>query len=117
MPQQSYCPKVRPATDIVDMEDGVQITANMPGVNVQNLQVILKENTLCITARSRCPVPDEKKDVQTLEFGNVEFALDILMDGNCPSPVRTSLDKGVLSVFLPREAVPGGMPIALRQLF
>lgn len=80
MAQKIHYPRVRPATDIVDLEDGIQITANMPGVNEQNLQVILEGNMLHITASSRCPVPAEKKDVQALEFGNVEFSLDIVME-------------------------------------
>ncbi len=116
MAQKIHYPRVRPATDIVDLEDGIQITANMPGVNEQNLQVILEGNMLHITASSRCPVPAEKKDVQALEFGNVEFSLDIVMEKNPSAPVQTTLDKGVLSVFLPREAV-ADMPVALRQPF
>ena len=104
MPQKSPYPQVRPATDIIDMEDGIQITANMPGVHPQDLQVMLEENRLHISASSHCPVPPEKKDVQTLEFGNVEFSLDIILNGTLSAPVDATLDKGVLSVFLPRSA-------------
>lgn len=117
MTKKIHYPRVRPATDIVDMEDGVRITANMPGVNEQDLQVILEGNVLHITASSRCPIPTEKKDVQTLEFGNVEFFLDIVMGGDCSNFVETSLNKGVLSIFLPREAVSGAIPVDLHQPF
>ena len=95
MQQKSPYPQVRPATDIVDMETGVQITANMPGVNLQDLQVSLEGNKLHISASSHCPVPSEDKDVQTLEFGNVEFSLDIILNGVLTSPINTKLDKPV----------------------
>ena len=116
MTQKYRYPQVRPATDVVALEDGIQITANMPGVDAQNLQVILEGNLLHITASSRCPVPAEKKDVRALEFGNVDFALDIVMDDSCSAPVKTSLHNGVLSVFLPREDGPiTDMPVDIRQ--
>ena len=104
MQQKSPYPQVRPATDIVDMENGVQITANMPGVRKQDLQVLLEGNRLHISASSHCPVPSEEKDVQTLEFGNVEFSLDIILNGTLSAPVEATLDKGVLSVFLPQSS-------------
>lgn len=104
MQQKSPYPQVRPATDIVDVDNGVQITANMPGVEQQDLQVFLEGNMLRIKASSHCPVPSEQKDVQTLEFGNVEFSLDIILNGALSAPVKTTLEKGVLSVFLPGTA-------------
>lgn len=114
MQQKNGYPQVRPATDIVDTGNGVQITANMPGVTEQDLQVLLDGSMLHIKASSRCPVPAEKKDVHTLEFGNVEFALDIVLEGALSAPVETTLDKGVLSVFLPRGTGQGDMPVSLR---
>lgn len=113
MQQKSHYPHVRPATDIVDMENGVQITANMPGVNLQDLQVSLEGNNLHISASSHCPVPSEEKDVQTLEFGNVEFSLDIILNGVLTAPIDATLDKGVLSVFLPRTAGLSNPPVFL----
>ena len=114
MRKNSSYPQVRPATDIVDKEDGVQIKANMPGVEEKNLQIFRKEGVLHIQASSRCPVPEEKKDVRTLEFGNVEFTLDILMKGALSAPVETSLSNGVLSVFLPHQSGGGELPVIVR---
>ena len=116
MIQKYRYPQVRPATDVVALEGGIQITPNMPGVSQQNLQVILEGNLLHITASSRCPVPAEEKDVRALEFGNVDFALDIVVDESCSAPVKTSLHNGVLSVFLPRGDGPvTDMPVDFRQ--
>ncbi len=108
MPKLNPYPKVRPATDIVDTENGVQIRANMPGVMEKDLCFCMQGNTLHISASSRCPVPEESKDVRTLEFGNVEFFLDISMEGILSAPPQASLDNGVLSVLLPHRTEGGG---------
>ena len=101
--QKSRYPMVRPATDIVDMENGIQLKVNMPGVTEKDLHILIEAGILHIQASSRCPVPHEKKDIQTLEFGNVNFSLDILMKDTLSSAVETSLSNGVLSIFLPQQ--------------
>lgn len=111
----SYPPLVRPATDIIDTKDGVQITANMPGVSQQDLQVFLEGNLIHIKASSYCPIPSGEKDVHTLEFGNVKFELDIAVNGKLSTSVETRLDKGVLSVFLPRQTLLSNSPVFLCQ--
>lgn len=113
MSTKTLYPQVRPATDIVDTENGVHIRANMPGVTEKDLHCTLQGNTLHITASSRCPVPHEERDVMVLEFGNVEFRLDIAMGGALSAPVETTLDKGVLSIFLPHQAGRHNTPVTL----
>ena len=112
MSKQTLYPQVRPATDIMDTEDGIRIRANMPGVTENDLQCSLRGNTLHITASSRCPVPHEERDVIALEFGNVEFCLDIAMGAALSAPVEATLDKGVLSILLPHQA-GGQVPVTL----
>ena len=53
MTRRTRYPQVRPATDIVAMENGVQITANMPGVTEHDLQLDYEGNQLHIKACSR----------------------------------------------------------------
>lgn len=112
--QRNHYPQVRPATDIVDREDGIHITANMPGVTEKDLHVYLNGNMLHIEASSRCPVPMEKKDVRTLEFGNVDFSLDIVMEGALSASLETTLEKGVLSIVVPRREGQTELPVFLR---
>lgn len=114
MTRRTRYPQVRPATDIVAMENGVQITANMPGVTEHDLQLDYEGNQLHIKACSRCPVPLEDKDVQTLEFGNVDFSLDIIMRHALSAPITTSLDNGVLSVFIPCGLDNADLPVIVR---
>ena len=113
MAKKTLYPQVRPATDIVDTEKGVHIRANMPGVEEKDLHCSLEGNTLHITASSRCPIPSEERDVLALEFGNVEFCLDIAMSGALSAPVEPTLQRGVLSLFLPRQADAAELPVRL----
>ena len=100
----SHFPTVRPAADIMEAEGGVRIMANMPGVRAEDLHILQKEGWLRIHASSHCPSPDaEGKDLRNLEFGNVEYELDIAMDAPLSAPPVATLEYGVLAVMLPME--------------
>ncbi|WP_446423831.1 Hsp20/alpha crystallin family protein [Mailhella sp.] len=97
-------PLVRPAADIMDAEDGIRIVANMPGVRSEDLHLQVERDSLHIHASSRCPSPmTGGRDLRNLEFGSVEFELDIAMDRPLSAPPVATLSHGVLSVFLPGE--------------
>ena len=103
--KDSHYPTVRPAADIMDAEGGVQIVANMPGVRVEDLYLTLDGRELRIRASSHCPSPEAgSKDLLNLEFGNVEYELDIAMDAPLSAPPHISMDQGILSVCLPPES-------------
>jgi HSP20 family molecular chaperone IbpA len=95
---------VRPAADIIEAEGGVRIMANMPGVRAEDLHVLQENGWLHIWASSHCPRPDiTGNDLRNLEFGNVEYQLDIAMEAPLSSPPPATLEGGVLSVLLPVE--------------
>ena len=100
----SHFPTVRPAADIMEAEGGVRIMANMPGVRAEDLHMLQDEGWLRIHASSHCPRPDAVgKDLRNLEFGNVEYELDIAVDAPISAPPLATLEQGVLSVYLPAE--------------
>jgi len=105
MKKPAHFPKVRPAVDIVDVSDGIVILANIPGVSSDDLRLLLQGDELHIHGSSRCPRPETGgRDLRNLEFGNVEFELDIVMDAPLSALPETKLEQGVLSVFLPGES-------------
>ena len=100
----SHFPTVRPAADIMEAEGGVRVMANMPGVRAEDLHILQEEGWLHIHASSHCPSPDAAgKDLRNLEFGNVEYELDIAMDAPLSAPPVATLEYGVLAVVLPME--------------
>ena len=99
--KDSQFPTVRPAADIMEAESGVCIMANMPGVRAEDLHVLQENGWLHIWASSRCPRPDQAgNDLRNLEFGNVEYELDIAMEAPLSAPPVATLEGGVLSVLL-----------------
>ena len=100
--KDSHFPTVRPAADILEAESGVRIMANMPGVRAEDLHMLQESGWLHIWASSRCPRPDDAgNDLRNLEFGNVEYELDIAMEAPLSTPPVATLESGVLSVLLP----------------
>lgn len=107
-------PLVRPAADVVDTERGLQIMVNMPGVTEKDLHWYVQGQQLHIKACSHCPIPQEYgKDVRNLEFGNVEFSLDIAVNAILSAPIHPHIDNGVLSVFLPCRTDCSDSPVVL----
>ena len=100
----SHFPTVRPAADIMEAEGGVRVMANMPGVRAEDLHILQEEGWLRIHASSHCPSPDAAgKDLRNLEFGNVEYELDIAVDAPLSAAPVATLEYGVLAVVLPME--------------
>lgn len=115
MKPASHFPLVRPAADVVETEGGIRIVASMPGTDVRDLEMIKDEGILHIKGVSRCPIPQEDgMHLHGLEFGNVEFLLDIVVGDVPAKAIEAGLDHGLLTVFLP--AAPGGQirPVELR---
>lgn len=103
--KNSHYPTVRPAADIMEAEEGIQIIANMPGVRAEDLYLALDGRELRIRASAHCPSPEAgSKDLRNLEFGDVEYELDIAMDAPLSAPPLVSLERGVLSLCLPPES-------------
>ena len=99
--KSSHYPTVRPAADIMEAEDGIQIIANMPGVRAEDLYLALDGRELRIRASAHYPSPEAgSKDLRNLEFGNVEYELDIAMEAPLSAPPVATLEGGVLSVLL-----------------
>lgn len=104
MKEHSPFPRVRPAADIMEAEDGIRIVANMPGVRLEDVELLMESDALHISASSHCPRPTSGgRELRALEFGNVEFELDIAMDRPLSAPPVATLRHGVLSVVLPGE--------------
>lgn len=93
-----------PATDIVEMEDGVHIFMDLPGVSVENLSIDLEENELVIKGVSTYLKPEEDKErILHSEFTGLEyqrtFTLSDMVDRE---QIKANLVDGVLNLFLPR---------------
>ncbi len=91
-----------PATDIVEMEDGVHIFMDLPGVGTGDLSIDLEEDELVIRGESRY-LPVEGGRTLHSEFRGMNFQRTFtLSDMVERDRISASLKDGVLNLFLPK---------------
>ena len=103
-----------PATDIVEMEDGVHIFMDLPGVGSDKLSIDLEEDEVTIRGASSY-LPAEGERTLHSEFQNMNFQRTFtLSDMVDREQITASLKDGVLNLFLPKaEAMkPRRIPIS-----
>ena len=100
--EEKGLPRVKPATDIVETEDGFFIYMDMPGVSKEALTIDLNEDEIKVSARTDYPVPDGEKLIH-VEFGNGEyyrgFTVSHIVD---KARIKAQLKNGVLELHLPK---------------
>ena len=96
-------PRYRPATDILEREDGFHLFLDMPGVAKEDLLIDLKENELVVGGKVEHP-PVEGERMIEVEFGGGEFYRAFtLSDAVDQEKIKASLVNGVLEVFMPKK--------------
>jgi HSP20 family molecular chaperone IbpA len=94
--------RFRPATDILEREDGFHIFMDMPGVSKGDMTIDLEEDELTVTGSStQCPMPGER--FVEMQFGECEYVRTIsVSDIVDRERIKASLENGVLELFLPK---------------
>jgi HSP20 family molecular chaperone IbpA len=102
-PQKTF-PRVRPATDIIEREDGFHIFLDMPGVKRDELVIDLNENELRVSGKAVHPA-QVKTDTLSMEFGSGEYIRSFtLSDAVDREGIKAILTNGVLELHLPKVA-------------
>lgn len=98
-----WTPIRRPATDILENEQGLQIMVELPGLKQEDVQLTLENGSLTIRGEKKSEATEAKGGVHRVErsFGMFErsFALPDWVD---QEQVAAALENGVLTVTLPR---------------
>ncbi len=94
---------VTPPVDIYELEDGVVLFADMPGVTKENLDVQVDKNVLTIKGEIGDVVP---KDITPLyvEFNGKAYERAFTLGPDVDvSKIEASMNAGVLKIFLPKS--------------
>lgn len=106
-------PRVSPATDILEREDGFHVFMDIPGVRREDLKIDINENELVVTARAlQCA--SDKETFLEVQFGPGEYVRAVsLSDLVDRERIKAALKDGVLSIHLPRleKAAPRRIPV------
>ena len=106
-------PRVSPATDILERDDGFYVFMDIPGVRREDLKIDINENELVVTARALQGGSDKETFLE-VQFGPGEYVRAVsLSDLVDRERIKASLKDGVLTIHLPRmeKTAPRRIPI------
>jgi len=91
-----------PEVDILETEEAITLLADMPGVNSENLDIDLRENTLTLSGVAQpFEAADEEDVLIEYEIGKYyrQFTISEVID---QSKIEALLNDGVLRLTLPK---------------
>ncbi len=91
-----------PEVDILETEEAITLLADMPGVNSENLDIDLRENTLTLSGVAQPFEAADEEDVMIeYEIGKYyrQFTISEVID---QSKIEALLNDGVLRLTLPK---------------
>jgi HSP20 family protein len=106
--ERSYAPRLRsapsfPAMNVWVNEDGVMITAELPGVSPEDIDISVIGETLTLTGERKPDLLEDEVRYHRQERGYGKFtrSLELPFRVNA-NAVEASFNKGVLNIALPR---------------
>ncbi len=105
-----------PAVDISENENELLLTADIPGVKMEDIDIKLEHGTLTLSGRREFKKQDEKGGYHRIErgYGSFQraFSLPETIDAE---KVSAAFDNGVLTVTMPKKelAKPRSIKVAL----
>ncbi|MHC1712112.1 MAG: Hsp20/alpha crystallin family protein [Solidesulfovibrio sp.] len=101
--EERRLPRVKPATDIIEKEDGFYIFVDMPGVGKKDLIIDLNDEELKVTGKADYELPEGQK-LGHVEFGGGEYFRSFTISHIVNKDnIRATLKDGVLEIYLPRH--------------
>jgi HSP20 family protein len=104
-----------PSVDIVEQNGGLRLTAELPGMKPDDLQLEIMDGTLHLRGEKRLDVDETKDNVRLVErrYGAFErsFTLPVSVD---PERVRAEYTDGVLTVHMPKSEAAMGRKVEIK---
>jgi HSP20 family protein len=100
--EERSLPRYRPATDILEREDGFYIFMDLPGVSRENMTIDLQDDELVVTGRTALS-QDSGEHFVEMQFGDCEYVRSIsITDIIDRERIKANLENGVLEMHLPK---------------
>lgn len=93
-----------PAVDIIESDDGYEVTAELPGMDQKDIEVKLVNGSLMIKGEKQEEKEEKRKDYYLRErrFGSFERRLP-MPEGIDPDKIEATFKNGVLMIRLPKR--------------
>jgi HSP20 family protein len=92
-----------PRIDIDETDNAVQISAELPGVPEDAVEVSIDDDLLTIKGEKKCERKDEQSRVSERFYGTFQRAIQLPFAPD-PEQVEASFQNGVLKIALPKRA-------------
>jgi len=108
-----------PKVDVAETEDAIQVTAELPGLKEEDIEVSLADHNLVISGEKKAEKEEKDKNYHRIErsFGSFHRSVPLPAEVN-GEKVDASFTNGVLKVVLPKTtpSPPAGKKIPVRRL-
>ncbi len=92
-----------PAIDIIDQDEVLLVKAELPGVQKDQLEVTLTDNTLTIKASVKQEKKEEKKDYYRSEISSNAFRRTVTLPcAVAADKIKASFNNGLLELSIPK---------------
>eukprot|EP01012_Entosiphon_sulcatum_P060723 TRINITY_DN85832_c0_g1_i1.p1 TRINITY_DN85832_c0_g1~~TRINITY_DN85832_c0_g1_i1.p1 ORF type:complete len:156 (-),score=38.02 TRINITY_DN85832_c0_g1_i1:189-656(-) len=100
-----------PRMDVVENAEAITLTAELPGMEEKDVEVTLADNVLTIRGEKKVEREDKGETAHVIERTTGTFARTIEMPaGTDPAAIKARMDKGVLTVTVPKPAKVAAEP-------
>ena len=107
-----------PSMDVVESDNALEITTELPGVSDQDVEVTIVDNTLTISGEKKAEKEEEKGDYRMVErsYGSFKRSLRLPFEVSADE-IDAQFKDGVLKVVLPKppEAEAKTQKIAIKS--
>jgi HSP20 family protein len=106
-----------PAVDIVETEDGLHLKADLPDVNIEDIDIRVENNTLSIRGNRKFEKDQKVKGYHRIERSYGEFVRSFALPSTVDTEkVTADYKNGVLTVSLPKKetAKPRQVKVAVQ---
>jgi HSP20 family protein len=113
---ESYMPfGVSPATDVVENDKDIKITAELPGLDAKDITVTVNDSYVTIKGKKEEETREEKKGYfrQERSYGEFQRVVALPPDISNTEKAEAVMNKGILTITVPKKA--GAQPKS-RQL-
>ncbi len=94
-----------PRVDVIDRDNEIVVRAEVPGVDKDNLDVTLSDNTITIKGSTSHEEKEEKGDYHRCEITRGSFARTVVLPTDVDgSKAKASFKDGMLEVTMPKVA-------------
>ncbi|MGE5545755.1 MAG: Hsp20/alpha crystallin family protein [Solirubrobacterales bacterium] len=98
---------IAPEVDVREMGDRIEIAAELPGVDENDVSVTVKDGVLSISGEKKSERKEEKTDYHLTERSYGSFVRSFRLPETCDDEhIAADFSKGVLTVTIPKRELP-----------